>query len=265
MNMSKILLGITSAVAVAGIAWGGYEHHGNGQISMKLAQNDSALSGQTAALTSKDTEIADLKATLDQVTGALTNSTARLANAKRKLADYKAQLATLQMSQSEKADRQKLAAEVPITRSGDTVIFPRLLSPHGTTLMENAEFIRTFGRKLIFKKDLEYATFDVDDVHPGVLIQLNLDAQSLIEAQAGVDQKNSAWTEGNAEAAAAKLRSDGRAIREQLRSNAGQVPSDGHRHEGEFQGEQQARIDRVEAQAELIRARAAVADALNNQ
>jgi hypothetical protein len=75
----------------------------------------------------------------------------------------------------------------------NTITFPTLLSKSGTELMTNAVFRRSFGRKVIFAQEFNLRSFDVDQLHPSVIAQLNLDPDKLKTDQSDLDQKNKDW------------------------------------------------------------------------
>lgn len=87
------------------------------------------------------------------------------------------------------------ATNYPVTAivSSNTVTFPVLLSTNSRPLMTNAVFHRTFGRKVIFGEDLAIQAFDVDELHPSVLAQLDLDPDTLKADQAAIDERYQQW------------------------------------------------------------------------
>ena len=89
----------------------------------------------------------------------------------------------------------KSAEPFPVTAvvSSNTVTFPLLLSRMPAPLMTNAVYHRTFGRKVIFGSDLSVQAFDVDQLHPSVLAQLDLDPDRLKADQLVLDQQYQQW------------------------------------------------------------------------
>lgn len=77
--------------------------------------------------------------------------------------------------------------------SSNTITFPVLLSKKTEPLMTNAVFHRTFGRKVIFGEALSVKAFDVDQLHPSVLAQLDLDANQLKADQQAIDARYQQW------------------------------------------------------------------------
>jgi len=62
-------------------------------------------------------------------------------------------------------------------------VFPILKNAHGEQVMTNAEFRVLSGRKVFFKNESGYKSFDAIDLDSGVLKELNIDPQLAITKQ----------------------------------------------------------------------------------
>ncbi len=128
--------------------------------------------------------------------------------------------------------------------------------------MSNAEFRKPFGRKVVFKSGTDLASFDVDQLHPGVLLRLGIDSDKAKETQARMDAASKQW-------ALASLASANAAAK-----NSADYAAQYQKHQEEIASKQaqdaetarqqafQENIQQQEADAESMRARAAMIEAL---
>ncbi len=70
------------------------------------------------------------------------------------------------------------------------IIFDKLLSTNSSVLMTNAEFRRMFGRKVIFKSGFLSDSFDIERLHPSVLVRLKLDVEKARADQLTLEEAN---------------------------------------------------------------------------
>lgn len=85
--------------------------------------------------------------------------------------------------------------------STNPMVFNQIVSTNNTVLMTNAEFRKAFGRKIIFKSDLQLESFDYEKLHPAILEALKLTPDNIKTEQTKLDEKNRAWNAQNAEEA----------------------------------------------------------------
>ncbi|EEF60965.1 hypothetical protein Cflav_PD4134 [Pedosphaera parvula Ellin514] len=97
---------------------------------------------------------------------------------------------------------QSGVSEPPFTLlSTNPMVFSRIVSTNNTVLMTNAEFRSAFGRKIIFKSDLQLESFDFAKLHPAILEALKLTPDNIKAEQAKLDEKNRAWNAQSADEA----------------------------------------------------------------
>lgn len=190
--MKAAIITLSSVLLIAVIALG-IEHSRSNRLSRAVASLDAAAKTQTSTLADQTANAAELQNKMGELAKALNNSTAQIASLKTSNSDLQRRLAPFERSEADKQNRQKLADQQPCIRSGKTVTFPRLLSVSGNALMLNAEFVSAIGRKLIFKTGLDRSGFDIDEIHPGALVQLGIDPDAAKESQAEIDSKKQAY------------------------------------------------------------------------
>jgi glucan-binding YG repeat protein len=88
-----------------------------------------------------------------------------------------------------------------ILLSTNPIVFSRIVSTNNSVLMTNAEFRSAFGRKIIFKSNLQLESFDFEKLHPSILEALKITPDNVKAEQAKLDEKNRAWNAQSAEEA----------------------------------------------------------------
>lgn len=262
----KILAIISTVIAIClGVA-AVTEHSKLSHARQSLAVANQKAVETTTALAAESSQASDLQSNVVQMTQVMSDASAKLLKLRAENADYKRRLDVFEAIESQKSDRKQLADQVPIIHNGDLTIFPRLIGVNGNTLMLNAEFRSSLGRKLIFKKGLEMSTFDVDDLHPGVLIHLGLDAEKLKANQIAIERANAMSKSLSAAELSQKLSADQVAIDKQNKLNAEQARQDEYARENqvaESQRQQSLDSDRIHANAHATAAKAMLINALN--
>jgi hypothetical protein len=127
-----------------------------------------------------------------------------LVTAKLKVEAYEAKRlleAQAQANEAKKvADIGQLKAAVPtptITTNRNSAgkeqriyTFAKLLAPAGNTLATDAEFRTQFGRRFVFRSGTNRPlAYDVDELHPGVLLHLGLNREAAMSAQSDIDRQ----------------------------------------------------------------------------
>lgn len=247
-----------SIIAALALAWGAVERSQLKVSEAKLITAGEHIKTSGEALTAQQQSSAQLQARVEQLSGSVVATTEMLASAKSQIAALSNRLAPFEASAEDRMTKQQLAKMQPVLKSGDVIIFPRLLSPSNNLLLENAEFRKTFGRKLIFKTGLSLATFDVDEVHPGALIQLGIDPEKLKGNQVALDKADANFKAAMAAAAQMKLAQDGSFIEKQAAQNAAQAKIDEARRQRQAVEDRQQQV----INNDRIRANAAMAEAL---
>jgi hypothetical protein len=79
----------------------------------------------------------------------------------------------------------------------NTITFPILLSKKSETLMTNAVYKRTYGRKVLFTSDITLKSFDIDQLHPSVIAQLDLDPSKAKADQEALEKQKQEWAAQN--------------------------------------------------------------------
>lgn len=155
---------------------------------------------QTQALTAQKTATEQATRLQEQ----LATVTNELVTAKLQVEAYEAKRhleAQAQAEESKKvADLDQLKAAVPAptvttnrTLTGKeqrTYTFAKLLAPGGNTLATEAEFRTQFGRRFVFRAGANRPlAYDVDELHPGVLLHLGLNREAALSAQSDIDRQ----------------------------------------------------------------------------
>jgi hypothetical protein len=157
-----------------------------------------------------------------------------------------------------------------VDRAGRPVqelVFPQLPGPDGRLLARDVRFRDRYGRRLVFgRTDGAPLAYDIDDVHPAVLVRLGIDADQARQDQYEIDQQKRLQAEAVQkativrQAAEMKLREQHEAARrEQARLAEEQRKADAERA---FKL-QQLEVERQKAEAALRNADAAILRALN--
>jgi hypothetical protein len=235
--------------------------HDSQQTLKNLADAKQSNEQLMAQVTSQASEIADLKANLDTKTAALSKANIFIAQAKSLIADYQKQSEQKQQAQAEAASREQLMAEVIAIRKGDAIVFPQLLSASGKVLMADAEFRKPFGRKVIFKNGDTLETFDVDELHPGVLLRLGIDASAAKANQVARDAAAARLKEALAAAGAANAQTRAAtyaryAAEQEQAAKEQAIQDEANRRQQLIENQQQQTIDN-----DTMRAKAAMIDA----
>lgn len=262
--MKNACIAILSIIAVAALAWGAVEHSTITKTNASLSDAGERLKSAQGASATLAESSAQFESKLNEASAALSASSKKLASANAQISDLTSRVAALEAPAEKAKSRQELAALQPVIKKGDAIIFPRLLSPSDKLLLENAEFRKTFGRKLIFKKELQLSTFDVDDIHPGALIQLGIDPDKLKSNQAALDKADANFKAAMAAAAQMKLAQDGSFLDKQTAQNAAQAKIDEARRQRQAVEDRQQQAlnnDRIRANAAATAATAAVIEA----
>ncbi|MGV3755310.1 MAG: hypothetical protein ACO1QS_08005 [Verrucomicrobiota bacterium] len=155
---------------------------------------------QTQALTAQQTAT-EQAARLQEQLATVTNE---LVTAKLQVEAYEAKRqleAQAHAAESKKvADLEQLKAAVPAptvttnrTPAGKeqrNYTFAKLLAPGGNTLATEAEFRTQFGRRFVFRAGANRPlAYDVDELHPGVLLHLGLNREAALSAQSDIDRQ----------------------------------------------------------------------------
>ena len=207
-------------------------------------------------------------------------ATNELATAKLKVEAYEAKRqleAQAQAAETKKtSDVTQLKAEVPapavttnLTAAGKpqkTYTFSKLIAPDGHALAAEAEFRTQFGRRFVFRSGAgRPIAYDVDELHPGVLLHLGLDREAALAAQAEIDRQAKVAEQKHRAQLAARAEAEKQAaeLRAKYAVEYAKLSEERRKVQVEEQLKQQAAdTERLKAEASMRAADAAVQEAL---
>lgn len=230
---------------------------------------------QTVAATQKELgqEIVHLQEQLNRTTDEL--KTARLKveayEAKQKL-EAEARAAVAKRSE----DTSRIMAEVPaptVTSATNPAgkirkvyTFPKLIGAGGNTLATDAEFRSQFGRRLIFRSgNGRPLAYDMEELHPGVLLHLGITKESAMRAQAGIDAQVAQAEKSYKAHLASKAEADRIALEQRTKLAAEYAKIAEERRKAQVEEQlktQAAETERMKAEASLRASDAALKEAL---
>ncbi|MEW6301831.1 MAG: hypothetical protein AB1705_00055 [Verrucomicrobiota bacterium] len=206
MNRAAVIFGVLLVLVTAGLAYVIHtQDKAHAALAAQLAAAQTSNVQFQQELAAREAATKEQAARLTALTEMLTETTAKLNVTSARLADYKKhadQVAAEEAAAAKKeADLLAKKDEVPapsITvttdRSGrqtQTYVFPKLLGPGGQVLAAEAEFGSAYGRRFVFRREgAAPLAFDVDELHPGVLLHLGLKPEAVKQAAAELEQKN---------------------------------------------------------------------------
>lgn len=149
------------------------------------------------------------------------------------------------------------------------VTFSRLLDSSGHTLLTNAEFRGSFGRRLMFRPEGSHVrNLDYTELHPGVLAHLSLEPSDLVAQQNALDTKKAQAELAAQKAREAKAVAD-RKYQEALKvANALQARINTEKKKTDQEEKlrlQALETERMKAEAAMLQAEAAMEKAKNPQ
>jgi hypothetical protein len=239
------------------------------RIATQQQQQTQALAAQKTA----SEQAARLQEQLASVTNELV--TARL---KVEAYEAKRQLeAQAQAAESKKiADHDQLKAAVPAptvvtnrTSTGKeqrTYTFAKLLAPGGNTLATDTEFRTQFGRRFVFRSGTgRPLAYDVDELHPGVLIHLGLNRETALAAQSDIDRQLQIAEQNRRAQLAARAEAEKKAAEQRAKMAVEYAKIAEERRKSQHDEQlqlQAAETERLKAEASMRAADAAVQEAL---
>ncbi|MCD6052527.1 MAG: hypothetical protein K0Q55_3945 [Verrucomicrobia bacterium] len=203
-----------------------------------------------------------------------------LTTAKLKVKAYEAKRqleAEAQAMETKKvADLTQLKAEVPLPKvaiSQSTTgkeqrvyTFPKLTGKGGNTLATDAEFRMQFGRRFVFRAGSgQPVAYDVDELHPGVLLHLGLNREAALAAQQEIDRQAQIAAQKHRAQLAARAEADKQAAEQRARLAVEFAKVAEERRKGQAEEQlklQAAETERLKAEASMRAADAAVQEAL---
>lgn len=147
--------------------------------------------------------------------------------------------------------------------------FARLPDSAGHTLMTNAEFRGSFGRRLMFRPEGNYVrNLDYTEVHPGVLAHLSTEPSELMAQQTAMDTKRAMAEAATQKAREAKAVADMKYQEALKAATVLQARIDGEKKKADQEEKlrlQALETERVKAEAAKLQAEAAMEKAKNPQ
>lgn len=231
---------------------------------------------QSQALTAQQTAT-EQAARLREQLATVTNE---LVTAKLKVEAYEAKRqleAQAQAAESKKvADLEQLKAAVsapaittnrtPSGKEQRTYTFAKLPAPAGNTLATDAEFRTQFGRRFVFRSGTgRPLAYDVDELHPGVLLHLGLNRETALAAQSDIDRQLQIAEQNRRAQLAARAEAEKKAAvqRAKMAVEYAKIAEERRKSQHEEQLQlQAAETERLKAEASMRAADAAVQEAL---
>ena len=193
-----VMIGLVALLPVLGGVggWRFASRHSNQRLQQHLAESQRLLNAKDAALARNAQALATLESKVSQMTLVLTNSTAHLEAAQRRVQELTAQLAlavtppapSVAPSPKEGQPRHPAPAFAPTIRwttndlgKAEAVsVFATLYDKNGRGLGEQLEYSGVYGRRVAFRalSSGQRMAFDVDDLHPDVLLALGINAST---------------------------------------------------------------------------------------
>lgn len=244
----------------------------------RILQEELAVTRQSYSARENTARVMEEK--LNQLSQVLTQSTAQLRLANLKLEAYEAKqqadVEAAQRNAARSADLKKAMAAVPapvvetslnsLGREIRHYTFPQLLGAKSEVLATNATYSSAFGQRLVFRPVTgSPLAFDVDELHPGVLAYLGLDADTLKQAQVELDQRRQAQEAAYRKDLALRQAAEQKAAAEQARLNVEYAKLREEQRQAQVAEDQKNRQldnDRLRAEAAMRSADAALQDAL---
>ncbi len=232
---------------------------------------------QEAAHTAQKAAAAEQTAKLKEQLAAATNE---LATAQLKVEAYEAKRAleaqALAAEAKKTADLNQLKSEVPapvVTTSLNpagkeqkTYTFPKLMAPGGNPLATDAEFRSQFGRRFVFRSgNGRPLAYDVDELHPGILLHLGLNRDSALAAQTEIDRQVQLAEQNYRAQQAAKAEAEKKAATQRAKLAVEYAKIAEERRKAQVEENlqlQAAETERLKAEASMRAADAAVQEAL---
>lgn len=252
--MKTVVIAVLSMLSLAAFAWGLMEYSGKNKSNSRLSASEVRLTETQRSLDEKTSAISSIQLGLDTALQERDALKAKVVASDRQLAAYKQRIADAELAMAALESRQKLADQQPVIRSGNSIVFPTLMSALGIPLMTNAEFRTLFGRKLTFKSETALLAFDVDQVHPGALRQLAIDADAAKAKQVEMDKALAERRVADAIVVKQKYDRDVALLAEQARQAEVQAKLDEEfrkQRVAENQAQQSLDSERIRAQADM--------------
>lgn len=239
------------------------------QGELKLAKDSLQVRDNTAkALEKKLTQLTDV---LNQTTTHLNTANDKLKILQEKEAhENQARVA----AEKQKSDLARLKAEVPapiintkLSASGKelrTYRFPRLLAVSGQTLATDVDFGDIYGRRMVFRRqDGPPLAFDVDEIHPGVLMYLGISAEAAKRTQVEQEEQIKKLEEVHRQELAARHAAEQKAAEELAKLQLEYAKLNEQRRHAMVEEQQKAaEIQRLKAESAMRSADAAMRQAL---
>jgi hypothetical protein len=232
---------------------------------------------QAQTIAAQQTAAAEQAARLREQLAAATNE---LVTAKLQVEAYEAkrelEAQALAAEAKKSADLNQLRSEVPapiVTSSRNpagkeqkTYTFPKLMAPGGNPLAADAEFRTQFGRRFVFRAGSgRPLAYDVDELHPGVLLHLGLNRDMALTAQTEIDRQAQLAEQSYRAQQAAKAEAEKKAAAQRAKYAVEYAKIAEERRKAQVEEKlqlQAAETERLKAEASMRSADAAVQEAL---
>lgn len=174
-------------------------------IIARLLEAETVAKDNLKTVHQRDDTAKALEKKLTQLTDVLNQTSTHLLLANQKIKEYEAkEAAELKAREAVTKHTEELArlkAQVPaptVVASFDTAgkeiktyHFSLLPGVNGQLLAANVDFGQAYGRRLVFRRSSgPPLAYDVDELHPGVLLHLNINPDDVKRAQAEQDKHN---------------------------------------------------------------------------
>jgi hypothetical protein len=203
MNRIVILLSFATVVLAGGL---GYILHGKLSESERYLADRKVLISHLDArqneVLAKDAALADLDRKIAELTKTLAETRVDLDTAHQKIKEYETisdvgRLAKLKKEEDLRQSKTSVPAPAVVVTTNSQghevrqIIFDPLPARTGKPLLSHAEFLNVDGRRLFFKYAGGGGSFDVDQLHLGVLAHLGIDPDEAKQQQQKLDaQRN---------------------------------------------------------------------------
>lgn len=195
-----------------------------GELTNARNEAQALQSQQVAKIQEQEGQIVELTEILQLSTEKLQQATAALTNRPTAVAagTQVARPAPPPLS-AEVIEHLQAQVKTPVVATGQdaageetrSYIFPELVSPDGRLLGADMTFSRQYGSKLAFRpRSGAPVTFEVDELHPGILTHLGIDPYEAQRAQSEMDEKAARRKEAQRERELARHKAQAEALKE---------------------------------------------------
>lgn len=224
---ASVPLVLAVAVAMAFALWQTRENSRlAGEVRAARNESQAVQTQQLQKIQEQEAQIVELSEVLQlsteklqQATAALTNRPATVAEAAPVARPAPPPLSA-EVIEHLQAQVKAPVVETELDSSGEetrSFTFPELVSPEGELHGTDMKFSRQYGSKLAFRSSSGLpVTFEVDELHPGILTHLGIDPYEAQRAQDEMNEKAARRKEAQRERELARHKAQAEALKERM-------------------------------------------------